>query len=100
MAGCARHGCPAYRHGRRIVHQGRPDIADGTGYDGGEQHWPRTLTVTHIFLLWAKDLISLADLVAPEGRARDPTCSMKRVVGPRPSSGRPTLAMPDAPTVS
>src|SRR3954469_23477468 len=24
------------------LHQGRPDIADGTGYDGGEQHWPRT----------------------------------------------------------
>src|SRR4051794_8480829 len=58
------------------------------------------LTVTHIFLLWAQDLISLADLAASGGRARDRTCSMKRVVGPRPSSGRLTLGMPDAPTVS
>src|SRR3954469_24478508 len=61
---------------------------------------PRDLTVTHIFLLWSKDLISLADLAASGGRARDRTCSMKRVVGPRPSSGRLTLGMPDAPTVS
>src|SRR3954469_5664474 len=51
----------------------------------------RHLTVTHIFLLWAKELISLADLAASGGRARDRTCSMKRVVGPRPSSGRLTL---------
>jgi KUP system potassium uptake protein len=72
------------------------------------RHWdwslPLTLavvgTVTHIFLLWAKDLISLADLAASGGRARDRTCSMKRVIGPRPSSGRLTLGMPDAPTVS
>src|SRR3954469_7256400 len=61
---------------------------------------PPTLIVTHIFLLWAKDLICLADLAASGGRARDRTCSMKRVVGPRPSSGRLTLGMPDAPTVS
>src|SRR4051794_39431942 len=59
-----------------------------------------TLTVTHIFLLWAKDLISLADPAALGGRARERTCSMKPVIGPRPSSGRPTLGMPDAPTVS
>src|SRR4051812_35929210 len=58
------------------------------------------LTVTHIFLLWAKDLISLADPAALGGRARERTCSMKPVIGPRPSSGRPTLGMPDAPTVS
>src|SRR3982751_3471982 len=58
------------------------------------------LTVTHIFLLWAKDLISLVDLAALGGRARDRTCSMKPVIGPRPSSGRPTWGMPDAPTVS
>src|SRR3954463_12658197 len=58
------------------------------------------LTVTHIFLLWAKDLISLADLAAHGGRARDRTCSMKRVVGPRPSSGRLALGMQDGPTVS
>src|SRR4051812_18898417 len=60
----------------------------------------KTLTVTHIFLLWAKDLISLADPAALGGRARERTCSMKPVIGPRPSSGRPTLGMPDAPTVS
>src|SRR4029079_18804833 len=59
-----------------------------------------TLTVTHIFLLWAKDLISLADLAALRGRARERICSMKRVIGPRPSSGRLTLGMQDAPTVS
>src|SRR4051812_5464560 len=61
---------------------------------------PLSLTVTHIFLLWAKDLISLADPAALGGRARERTCSMKPVIGPRPSSGRPTLGMPDAPTVS
>src|SRR4051812_26638516 len=60
----------------------------------------QALTVTHIFLLWAKGLISLADLAASGGRARDRTCSMKRVIGPRPSSGRLTLGMPDAPTGS
>src|SRR3954471_3515036 len=49
------------------------------------------LTVTHIFLLWAQDLISLVDPAAPGGRARERTCSMKPVIGPRPSSGRPTL---------
>ena len=32
------------------------------------------LTVTHIFLLWAKDLISLADPAALGGRARERTC--------------------------
>src|SRR3954464_11076593 len=53
----------------------------------------RALTVTHIFLLWAKDLISLADPAALGGRARERTCSMKPVIGPRPSSGRPTLGM-------
>src|SRR4051794_14592466 len=57
------------------------------------------LTVTHIFLLWAKDLISLEDLAASDSRARERTCSMKPVIGPRPSSGRPTLGMQDAPTV-
>src|SRR3954468_16902463 len=57
------------------------------------------LTVTHIFLLWAKDLLSLADLAASDSRARERTCSMKPVIGPRPSSGRPTLGMQDAPTV-
>src|SRR3954463_639049 len=61
---------------------------------------PQGLTVTHIFLLWAKDLISLADPAALGGRARERTCSMKPVIGPRPSSGRPTLGMQDAPTVS
>src|SRR3954447_18628528 len=60
----------------------------------------KELTVTHIFLLWAKDLISLADPAALGGRARERTCSMKPVIGPRPSSGRPTLGMQDAPTVS
>src|SRR3954449_8432153 len=34
----------------------------------------RGLTVTHIFLLWAKDLISLADPAALGGRARERTC--------------------------
>src|SRR3954451_12732495 len=74
-----------------------------SGRRGGEQRWPddlQVLTVTHIFLLWAKDLISLADPAALGGRARERTCSMKAVIGPRPSSGRPTLGMPDAPTVS
>src|SRR3954464_11025046 len=61
---------------------------------------PLCLTVTHIFLLWAKDLISLADLAASDSRARERTCSMKPVIGPRPSSGRPTLGVQDAPTVS
>src|SRR3954464_7937925 len=69
---------------------GADDLADGH----------QALTVTHIFLLWAKDLISLADPAALGGRARERTCSMKPVMGPRPSSGRPTLGMPDAPTVS
>src|SRR4051812_48421314 len=36
---------------------------------------PSGLTVTHIFLLWAKDLISLADPAALGGRARERTCS-------------------------
>ena len=61
---------------------------------------PPNLTVTHIFLLWVKDFISLADLAALGGRARERTCLMKPVVGPRPSSRRLTLGMPDAPTVS
>src|SRR4029450_11199783 len=60
----------------------------------------KSLTVTHIFLLWAKGLLSLADLAALRGRARERTCSMKRVIGPRPSSGRLTLGMQDAPTGS
>src|SRR3954452_15555024 len=63
-------------------------------------HERQDLTVTHIFLLWAKDLISLADLAASDSRARERSCSMKPVIGPRPSSGRPTLGMQDAPTVS
>src|SRR3954470_20503652 len=52
------------------------------------------------FSFVAKDLISLADPAALGGRARERTCSMKPVIGPRPSSGRPTLGMQDAPTVS
>src|SRR4051794_35785344 len=60
--------------------------AERSGRDPPSQ----TLTVTHIFLLWAKDLISLADPAALGGRARERTCSMKPVIGPRPSSGRPT----------
>src|SRR4051812_34243888 len=51
---------------------------------------PTGLTVTHIFLLWPKDFISPAALAALGGRARDRTCSMKPVIGPRPSSGRRT----------
>src|SRR4051794_9885620 len=75
--------------GRYSAEELRPPMPDELG----------ELTVTHIFLLWAKDLISLADLAASDSRARERTCSMKPVIGPRPSSGRPTLGMQDAPTV-
>src|SRR4051794_33143855 len=76
------------------------DAGRGLGRPFALPHRVVGLTVTHIFLLWAKDLISLADPAALGGRAREWTCSMKPVIGPRPSSGRPTLGMPDAPTVS
>src|SRR3954469_16680151 len=88
----------AFVGGRQIGYNYQ--FTPGTGFVIGAEADIQGLTVTHIFLLWAKDLISLADPAALGGRARERTCSMKPVIGPRPSSGRPTLGMQDAPTVS
>src|SRR6185436_8725865 len=93
--------CRLERHNRRAVRECGGNFGGDVEVGDQREHGTSSgLTVTHIFLLWAKDLISLADLAALRGRARERICSMKRVIGPRPSSGRLTLGMPDAPTVS
>src|SRR3712207_5454338 len=73
------------RANRAMNHSVTPPHAGGIG-----------LTLTHIFLPPANELISLADPAAAGGRARDWECGMKRANGPRLNSVPPTWVTPDA----